>query len=182
MSESTESSGEGEKGDPSYGGKATAGARQQGKGQTRACKAAKVGGDRRAGTQLPGSSAAHARGESEVDRQAEGLTMHMVAKLEEDAARAALQAEEWEESQQVRAQIAAREANERVMLAPVITHDERRLAAAVEAAQGGYEHMQYRDMRTLLALAGWDSQGNRQALLQRLEEKDPAFLGPKKRG
>ena len=39
-----------------------------------------------------------------------------------------------------------------------------------------------RCMRTLLALAGWDSQGNKQALLQRLEEKDPAFLGPKKRG
>jgi hypothetical protein len=117
-----------------------------------------------------------------VDRQAEGLTMHMVAKLEEDAARAALQAEEWEESQRVLAQIAAKDANERAMLAPVITHDDRRYAAAMEAARGGYEHMQYSDMRTLLALAGLDSQGNRQALLQRLEEKDPAFLGPKKRG
>ena len=54
------------------------------------------------------------------------------------------------------------------------------MAAAVEAARGGYEHMQHGTMRTLLALSGMDAQGNMQALLERLRALDPAFLGAKK--
>ena len=139
-----------------------------------------MGGDRRAGTQLPGSSSAHARGVSEEDRLgAERLSLFMVAKLQEGAARAAQAAKGREHDTQASVQIEERNAAEEEMLAPLITPQHRRLAAAVETARAGYEQMQHGAMRTLLAVSGIDSQGNKQELLERLKAQDPAFLGTK---